>query len=79
MHRIVYQHTTGPYPGLRQILAVTSDTAIHYLHTGEQRTLDPGPLPPCLAPVTMWPDGRMAIGMRLKTNDRYVLYQEREV
>ena len=76
MRRIVYRHTAGPYPGLRQILAVASNEYLDYLHTRERRSLDPGPLPDMLAPVPMWPDGRMSKGMRLKSTDTYVLYQE---
>jgi hypothetical protein len=81
MRRIVYRHTAGPYPGLHQILALElrgegGTGALFYLHTGEQRALEPGPLPDRLAPIPMCPDGRMAKGMRLKTSDKWVLYQE---
>jgi hypothetical protein len=80
--RIVYQHTRGPWVGLRQILAVTFEGNEHtsphlgYLHTGEVRALEFGPLPDRLAPVAMPPDGRLSKGMRLKSSDKYVLYLE---
>ncbi len=80
IRRIVYRHTRGDYPGLRQILALASEEAntLHYLHTGEVRKLEVGPLPDRLAPVQMPFDGRIGRAMRLKTSDKYVLYQEVE-
>lgn len=75
MRRIVFRHTAGPYPGLRQITAIATDTSIMYLHSGVVRAHE-GPLPDKLAAHPMWPDGRMARGMRLKSTDTYVLYQE---
>ena len=76
MRRIVYRHTAGPYPGLRQILALEGEQQLLYLHTGDMRILDAGPLPDRLAPVALWPDGRLSKAMRLKTTDTYVVYQE---
>lgn len=84
IRRIVYQHTRGPWIGLSQILAMEIRKTpqgrgkLGYLHTGKLRDLDPGPMPDRLAPVAMQPDGRMAKGMRLKTTDKYVVYQEVE-
>ena len=80
MRRIVYQHTAGAYPGLRQILAVETEhegtPVLVYLHSNEGRRLDPGPLPDRLAPIKMPFDGRKAAAMRLKTSDKWVLYVE---
>lgn len=78
IRRIIYQHTRGPWKGMHQFLAVenTDMQAVCYLHTGEIRGVEPGPLPDKLAAVAMFPDGRMARAMRLKTTDKYVLYQE---
>lgn len=81
IRRIVYQHTRGLYPGLHQILAIEAREGdkgmLHYLHTGEQRTLEPGPMPDKLAAIRLNVGGsRVARAMRLKTSDKYVLYQE---
>jgi hypothetical protein len=80
IRRIVYRHTRGAYPGLRQILALASeeDNSLRYLHTGEVRRLEVGPLPDRLAAVQLPFDGRIGRGMRLKTSDKYVVYQEVE-
>ena len=80
IRRIVYRHTRGDYVGLRQILAIADEDTnrLTYLHTGEARALEAGPLPDRLAPVAMPFDGRIGRAMRLKTSDKYVLYQEVE-
>jgi hypothetical protein len=76
LRRIVYIHTAGPYAGLRQILGLSAPEGVLFLHTGELRAHS-GPPPDVLAPIAMPPDGRISAGMRLKSTDRYVLYQER--
>ncbi len=81
IRRIVYCHTRGDYVGLRQILALADDelNILTYLHTREARALDMGPLPDRLAPVAVLVGGdRRSRAMRLKTSDKYVLYQEVE-
>jgi hypothetical protein len=80
IRRIVYRHTRGDYAGLRQILALADEDTnlLTYLHTGEARMLERGPLPDKLAPVALPFDGRIGRGMRLKTSDKYVMYQEVE-
>jgi len=81
VRRIFYQHTTGPYVGLRQLVAMEmrheqGHGALGYIATGEIRTLEPGPMPDRLKAAPMFPDGRMAKAMRLKTTDKWVLYRE---
>ena len=82
MRRIVYRHTAGPYVGLRQILGVEVRKTLQgpghllLLHIGEWMALDPGPMPDVIQPIPLFPDMRMAKGMRLRTSDKYVLYQE---
>ena len=82
MRRVIYQHTRGPWKGVHQIIALElRDTPqgvgrLGYLHTREIRALEPGPMPDRLAAIPMTPDGRQSKGMRLKSTDRYVLYQE---
>lgn len=76
IRRIVLRHTAGPYPGLRQIIGVMSDTAVQYLHTGEIRPFGPAGNGDTLNRVQCWPDGREATLLRMKGNNRYCLYQE---
>lgn len=78
IRRVVYRHTAGPYPGLRQIMGLADARTVVFLHSGEARTLEAG-MPDRMAAVAMWPDGRASKGMRLKSTDRYVLYQESPV
>lgn len=66
IRRIVVRHTAGPYAGLRQILGVTDS------EPGELPDILPGPGE--VAP--MFPDNRPARALRLKSTNRYVLYQE---
>lgn len=73
--RLVYRHTAGPYAGLDQIVGYVNETHFVYLLQREARP-HTGPVPDKLKAIPMFPDGRMAKGMRLKTTDRYVLYQE---
>lgn len=75
--RIIFEHTEGVFKGLRQIVGVQREKDIVYTHTEPYmvRTHE-GPLPDVLASIPMTPDGRWSRGMRLKTTDRYALYQE---
>lgn len=76
--RVVYVHTAGPYPGLRQILGLISDDGVQFLHTGEFRPFTPqSGTGDVLAAVQMCPDGRWSKGMRLRSTDRYALFQEK--
>lgn len=79
IRRIVAIHTSGPYPGLRQIIGVMNDVAVQYLHTGEVRPFGPAGNGDTLNKVLMWPDGRECTLLRLKGNTRYALYQEQRV
>lgn len=70
IRRIVLRHTAGPYPGLRQIIG---------LFTAEDADL--GRIPEVIpahpqGPAPLWPDGRLAKALKLKTTDRYVVYTE---
>lgn len=70
IRRIVIQHTAGPYPGLRQIVGVFT------AQDSEQgRIPDVLPAYPA-APQPLWPDGRLARALRLKSTETYVLYTE---
>lgn len=64
------RHTAGPYPGLRQICGSFS-----LEDTEGGRIPDILPAYPS-PPMALWPDGRLAKALRLKSTDRYVLYQE---
>jgi hypothetical protein len=77
IRRIVVRHTVGPYAGLRQIIGVMNETAVQYFHTGEVRPFGPAGNGDTLNKVLMWPDGREALLMRMKGNNRYALYQEK--
>lgn len=66
IRRIVLRHTAGPYPGLRQIVGVIDKV-------GELPDILPAPSEP---PANLWPDDREARALRMKSTDRYVLYQE---
>ena len=70
MRRIVLTHMAGPYPGLRQIIGTFSadDAEMDAIPD----VLPAYPAPPC----PLWPDGRLAKALRLKSTDKYVLYQE---
>lgn len=59
--RLCVRHTAGPYPGLTQIIGLVKTDK---------------PLPEMLTGVAMSPDGRKAKVMRLRTTDKYALYQE---
>lgn len=77
LRRVVFRHTAGPYPGLAQILGLMSDDGVGFIHTGEYRPFTPNSgTGDILAAIPMPPDGRWSKGMRLKSTDRYVLYQE---
>ncbi len=73
--RLVYRHTAGPHAGLDQIVGFVDQKHFVYLLQREARP-HKGPVPDKLSAIPMWPDGRMAKAMRLKTTDRYVMYQE---
>lgn len=64
--RIVLAHTAGPYPGLRQILGVFN------AHDSVPDILPAYPAPA----ISLPPDGRLGKALRLRSNDKYVLYQE---
>jgi hypothetical protein len=70
--RVVIVHTAGPYPGLRQIIGLIPLS-------------DAAPAPEVLPPpgtgmaMALWPDQRGARALRLRSTERYVLYQERPV
>jgi hypothetical protein len=70
IRRIFLRHTTGPYPGLVQMIGVfTAENA----EMGQiPDVLPPHPQPP----AALWPDGRLGKALRLKSTDRYVMYQE---
>lgn len=76
IRRIVVRHTAGPFPGLRQIIGVMTDTAVEYFHTGQVRPFGPAGNGDTLNQVQLWPDGRVATLLRMKGNNRYALYQE---
>lgn len=66
IRRIVLRHTAGPYAGLRQIVGYFEED----VELPEVIPAHPqGPAP-------LWPDGRLAKAMRLKSNNRYVEYVE---
>jgi hypothetical protein len=72
IRRIVLQHTAGPYPGLRQIIGTfTADNA----ELGQIPDIIPAHPQPA---APMWPDGRLAKALRLKSTERYVLYVEQK-
>jgi len=75
--RLVYQHTRGPWKGIRQIVGLVTDKAFLYVTCAEARP-HRGPVPEKLKAVPMSPDGRMGKGAALKTTDKYVLYLEVE-
>jgi hypothetical protein len=70
MRRIVLQHAAGPYPGLRQIVGLFTDEDAE-----RGRIPDVLPAHP-QSPQPLWPDGRLARCLRLKSNDKYVVYLE---
>jgi hypothetical protein len=76
IRRIVVRHTAGPYPGLRQIIGAMTETGVQYFHTGESRPFGGGGNGDTLNQVRLWPDGRVGLLMRMKSNNRYALYQE---
>lgn len=70
------RHTEGPYPGLRQIIGMIGDTAVQYFHTGEVRPFGSAGNGDTLIGVRLWPEGRTATLLRMKGNNRYVVFQE---
>lgn len=78
LRRVVYRHTAGPYPGLRQIVGLMTPEGVQFLHTNPPfgRAFGPDGKGDRLEPIPMWPDGRLSAGLRLKTTDRWVMYQE---
>lgn len=66
IRRIVLRHTAGPYAGLRQIIGCFG---------GDVEIPEVIPAHP-QGPAPLWPDGRLAKALRLKSTDRYVLYTE---
>lgn len=77
IRRLVVRHTAGPYPGLRQIIGLVKDAGVEYFHTGQFRPWGGAGNGDVLNQVQLWPEGRLANLMRLRGDDRYVLYQER--
>lgn len=73
--RLVYRHTRGPWAGIDQIVGYVTPKDFTYLTVRERRA-HKGPVPDVLTAVEMSPDGRESRGLRLKTTDRYVHYQE---
>jgi hypothetical protein len=76
--RLVVRHTSGPYPGLRQIIGVLTDTGVSYFHTEQFRPWGGNGNGDVLNRVVLWPDGREATLMRMKGNTLYALYQEKK-
>jgi hypothetical protein len=69
MRRLVLQHSTGPYPGLRQIIGVIPN---------HDEAPSPEVLPPPGKGMTFeaWPDGRLIRARRLNSSEKFVLYLE---
>lgn len=85
VRRIVYRHTAGPYPGLRQILGIeirqdaNLPGQLTWLHTGVVMSLEPGPMPDKLVAIPLQPDGRHSKALRLVSKPGYSIYQESPV
>lgn len=62
----MFAYTAGPLAGLRQIVGVFDEGD----SVPEKMPAHPDP------PAPVWPDGRLARFLRLKSTDRYVLYSE---
>lgn len=73
--RLIYRHTRGAWAGIDQIVGVVTANHFIYLTVREARSHQ-GPVPDVLSEVPMMPDGRESRALRMKTTNRYVLYQE---
>ena len=78
VRRVYVRHTSGPYPGLRQLIGLMYDTGVYFYHTDESRPFGQQGNGDTLNRVLLWPDARMATLLRMKGNNSYVLYQEQQ-
>lgn len=75
--RLIYRHTRGSWAGIDQIVGIATPRGFFFLTTREVKGHE-GPAPDKMSVTQMMPDGREAKGLRLKSTDRYVMYQEVE-
>lgn len=71
--RIIFRHTHGPYPGLRQIVGLFTSSDAELGRIPDVLPAHPAP------PAPLWPDGRLAKALRLRSTETYVLYTEQAV
>jgi hypothetical protein len=71
--RIVFRHTHGPYPGLRQIIGLFTKSDAELGRIPDVIPAHPAP------PQPVWPDGRLAKALRLRSTETYVEYVEQVV